>query len=61
VELLPPNRYILYLDNLFVSRKLLLLLRERGYGAIGTCRTDSGVLKEYILLKKEDIKKDQIP
>jgi hypothetical protein len=46
VELLSLSRYILYFDNLFVSRKLLLLLRERGYGIIGTYRTDSGIFKE---------------
>ena len=59
--LLPTGRYIVYLDNLFTSLPLLKYLRSRGWGATGTARTNSGILKEYVDLKAADKRSDQIP
>jgi hypothetical protein len=58
--LLPLRRYIVYLDNLFTSRKLYNLLRDNGYGATGTARTDSGILKRFVDMKKKEDKADNI-
>jgi hypothetical protein len=44
------------MDNLFTSTNFLEVLRERGYGVTGTCRTNSGVLLELVELKKKDAK-----
>ena len=56
-----PGRYVVYLDNLFTSLPLLKYLRSRGWGATGTARTNSGILKEYVDLKAMDKKRDQMP
>ena len=56
-----PGRYIVYLDNLFTSLPLLKYLRNKGWGATRTARTNSGILKEYVDLKAADKKSDQIP
>ena len=56
-----PGRYIVYLDSLFTSLPLLKYLRNKGWGATGTARTNSGILKEYVDLKTMDKRKDQIP
>ena len=55
------RRYIVYLDNLFVSLPLLKYLRSQGWGATGTARKGSGILQEYVDIKTNDSKKDQIP
>jgi hypothetical protein len=55
------RRYVVYLDNLFVSQPLLRYLRSKGWGATGTARTNSGILKEYVDIKAADKKRDQIP
>jgi hypothetical protein len=63
LDLLPkvPNlRYVVWLDNLFTSTKLLRLLRERGYGAVGTCWTNSGICKEFVDKKAVDKKTDYL-
>ena len=56
-----PYTYHVYLDNLFVSTKLLELLRSLGYAATGTCRTTSGILSELIKLKSKDKGKNEMP
>lgn len=53
-------RYHCYLDNLFVSTKLLLYARKLGFSLTGTCRTNSGIVKDLIDLKVSD-KDDHIP
>jgi hypothetical protein len=69
--------YVVYLDNLFTSIKLLKYLLIQGYGAcgnitifkpslqvlilIGTCRTNSGICKELVELKKAWTKNNAIP
>jgi hypothetical protein len=60
VERLPKKTYHLWMDNLFTSTRFLELLRKRGYGATGTCRTNSGVLYELVQMKKND-SNDTIP
>ena len=51
---LPRQGYHVYIDNLFTSMRFLEFLRKHGYGATGTCRTNSGVLQELINIKKSD-------
>jgi hypothetical protein len=57
----PGLRYVVWLDNLFVSTKLLRYLRDLDYGAAGTCRTNSGICKAFVERKKSDKKVDKIP
>ena len=38
-RLYPPGKYVVWLDNLFISVKLLIRLQELGIGAAGTVRT----------------------
>jgi hypothetical protein len=55
LELLPkvPGlRYVVWLDNLFTSTKLLTYLRELGHGVVSTCRTNSGICKAFVNKKK---------
>lgn len=59
-EQLPGTGYHVFFDNLFTSLKFFELLRARGFGATGTCRTNSGVIQELVTLKNDD-KKDVIP
>lgn len=51
MEKLPPQRYIVYLDNLFTSNCLLEHLRELEIGAIGTARVDAGIVQRIHDLK----------
>jgi hypothetical protein len=60
VERLPKRTYYLWMDNLFTSTKFLELLRKRGFGGTGTCRTSSGVIYELVQIKKDD-SNDTIP
>jgi len=53
--------YIVWLDNLFSSTKLFRYLRQLGYGATGTARTNSGICAEFVNRKQVDKKKDDIP
>jgi hypothetical protein len=46
--------YIVWLDNLFSSTKLFGYLRQIGYGATGTARTNSGICAEFIGRKQTD-------
>jgi hypothetical protein len=57
----PPqgSGYHVYLDNLFVSTKLVEYARAQGIGVTGTCRDNRGVIQELLDLKKSD-KKDII-
>ena len=61
LEKLPPARYHVTLDNLFVSNTLMELLRKRGWGATGTCRTNAGVISELIDIKKNDKGPQELP
>jgi hypothetical protein len=54
VERLPKKTYHLWMDNLFTSTRFLELLRKRGFGGTGTCRTNSGVIYELVQMKKDD-------
>jgi hypothetical protein len=54
LESLSKAPYHLYVDNLFVSTNFLEMLRSRGYGCTGTCRTNSGVISELVEAKKND-------
>ena len=47
-------RYCVYLDNLFISTTLFSYLRRLGYGAAGTCRTNSGICQEFVVKKKAE-------
>lgn len=60
LERLPKKSYHLWMDNLFISERFLELLRKRGFGGIGTCRTNSGVIQELLDIKAGD-KNDTIP
>ena len=61
LEQLPPARYHVYLDNLFTSCQLIEVLRSRGFGATGTCRTNAGVISELVDIKKNDKGKNELP
>jgi hypothetical protein len=50
----PSLQYCVRLDNLFVSTQLFLYLRTLGYGAAGTCRTNSGICQEFVNKKKAE-------
>jgi hypothetical protein len=50
----PSLQYCVWLDNLFVSTTLFSYLRRLGYGAAGTCRTNSGICQEFVLKKKAE-------
>lgn len=49
--------YVVYLDNFFTSKKLLLELRARGFGACGTCKNGSGIASSLLELKQSLSKK----
>lgn len=53
--------YHVWLDNLFISHKLLAYLRKHDWGAAGTARPNSGMLQKLIELKKEEKTKDIYP
>jgi hypothetical protein len=65
LQLLPKrpsdSPYIVWLDNLFSSTKLLGYLRQLGFGATGTARTNSGICADFVAKKQADRKKDDIP
>jgi hypothetical protein len=52
--------YHVFLDNLFVSTKMVEYARSIGIAVTGTCRDTGGVIQELLDLKKKD-KKDVIP
>jgi transposase IS4-like protein len=51
--------YHVFLDNLFVSTKMVEYARSLGIAVTGTCRDNGGVIQELLDLKKKD-KKDMI-
>ena len=51
-------KYVVYLDNFFTNRKLLLALRKRGFGACGTCKNGSGIALSLIAIKELANKKN---
>jgi hypothetical protein len=61
LEKLPPASYHVTLDNLFVSNKLLEVLRSKGFAATGTCRTNASVISELINIKKNNKGPDELP
>jgi hypothetical protein len=54
----PPkgSGYHVFLDNLFVSTRIVEYARSQGVGITGTCRDNGGVIQELLDLKKEDRK-----
>jgi hypothetical protein len=57
---IPGFQYVVWLDNLFTSTNLLNYLRTLGYGATGTCRTNSGICQDFVDKKTKDSKVDNI-
>jgi hypothetical protein len=57
----PPqgSGYHVYLDNLFISTRMVEYARSQGVGITGTCRDNGGVIQELLDLKQKD-KKDVI-
>ena len=54
----PPNEgYVVWLDNFFVTRDLLIGLRKLGIGAAGTAKGGSGVPQTHIELREAASKK----
>ena len=53
--------YIVWLDNLFGSTKLLTYLRKLGYGCTATACTNSGIYEEFVTKKQSDKKADIEP
>ena len=51
-------KYIVYFDNFFTNKKLLLALRKRGFGACGTCKNGSGIALSLIAIKELANKKN---
>ena len=53
--------YVVWLDNLFTTQRLLSFLRDRGIGAAGTARTNSNI--DYRLAKLKELLStvDKIP
>jgi Transposase IS4 len=58
----PPqgSGYHVFLDNLFVSTRLVEYARSQGVGVTGTCREKGAVIQELLDLKKSD-RRDVIP
>ena len=50
----PTLRYCVWLDNLFSSTTLFTYLQSLGYSATGTCRTNSGISKDLVDIKKRE-------
>ena len=52
----PPkgSGYHVFLDNLFVSTRMVEYARSQGVGITGTCRDNRGVIQELLDLKKKD-------
>ncbi|KAM6514259.1 hypothetical protein FALCPG4_18906 [Fusarium falciforme] len=53
-NMLPKATYHVFVDNLFLSSGLFLILRNHGHGATGTARTNSGINKELVWDKNND-------
>ena len=45
-------KYVIYFDNFFTNRKLLLALRKRGFGAYKTYKNGSGIALSLITIKE---------
>ena len=56
INKLPEQTYHVYLDNLFTSPDLFRALRDRGAGATGTCRKNSGIFADFVKAKEADTK-----
>lgn len=56
LQSLPRAQYHLYLDNLFVSNAFCEFTYDHECGVTGTCRTNSGIIKELATLKATDKK-----
>ncbi|KAG5753082.1 hypothetical protein H9Q70_004257 [Fusarium xylarioides] len=54
VNLLPNASYHVFMDNLFSSPSLYRILRDRGIGATGTARVNSGIHEDLVEFKKAD-------
>lgn len=52
--------YHVWLDNVFISHKLLAYLRKHNWGATGTASANSGMLQKLIELKKRRKNKGHI-
>jgi hypothetical protein len=52
----PPkgSGYHVFLDNLFVSTRLVEYTRSQGVGITSTCKDTKGVIQELLDLKKKD-------
>lgn len=61
-RILPPNKHVLWIDNLFTTTDLLLTLREYGIGAAGTCKKSlsTGIARELVEMREKG-KKLQLP
>jgi hypothetical protein len=57
----PPRglRYHVFLNNLFVSTRIVKYTRSQGVGITSTCKDTRGVIQELLDLKKKD-KRDVI-
>ena len=45
-------KFVVYLDNFFINSKLLLALRERGFGACGIYKSGSGIALSLLAIKE---------
>ena len=45
-------RFVVYLDNFIINSKLLLALRERGFGACGIYKSGSGMALSLLAIKE---------
>ena len=45
-------KFVVYLDNFFTNSKLLLALRERGFGACGIYKSGSGIAPSLLAIKE---------
>jgi hypothetical protein len=52
--------YHVFLDNLFVSTRLVEYARSQGVGVTGTCQEKGAIIQELLDLKKSD-RRDVIP
>jgi hypothetical protein len=57
----PPKSlgYHVFLNNLFISTRMVKYARSQGVGITSTCRDNGGVIQELLNLKKKD-KRDVI-
>ena len=51
-------KYIVYFNNFFTNKKLLLALRKRGFGAYRTYKNGSGIALSLIAIKELANKKN---